>query len=159
MKQTSIRLSLSIAGTAALALASIPYETARAEDAKVAQGTAADLGVMSISLKDAIQPNFGFQGALQGAGTPNQAGIGGFLPLVTGDNSVFFLDAQANVNFADYNNYSSIINTTVAGTTISTSSRLGYRWLNSDRSWMFGVNAGYDSRPMATGGSRFRSYF
>ena len=151
MKQTSIRLSLSIAGTTALALASIPYETARAEDAKVAQGTAKDLGVMSISLKDAIQPNFGFQGALQGAGTPNQAGIGGFLPLVTGDNSVFFLDAQANVNFADYNNYSSIINTTVAGTTISTSSRLGYRWLNSDRSWMFGVNAGYDSRPIATG--------
>jgi hypothetical protein len=39
----------------------------------------------------------------------------------------------------------------VAGTTISTSTRLGYRWLNSDRSWMFGVNAGYDSRPMATG--------
>ena len=37
---------------------------------------------MSVSLKDAIQPNFGFQGALQGAGTPNQAGIGGFLPLL-----------------------------------------------------------------------------
>jgi len=64
---------------------------------------------------------------------------------------IFLIDAQANVNFADYNNYSSIINTTVAGTTISTSSRLGYRFLNSDRSWMFGVNAGYDSRPMATG--------
>ncbi len=149
--QYSIRLSLSLAGTTSLALASIPFGAARAEDAKVAQGTAADLGVMSISLKDAIQPNFGFQGALQGAGTPNQAGIGGFLPLVIGDNSVFFLDAQANANFADYNNYSSIINTTVAGTTISTSSRLGYRFLNSDRSWMFGVNAGYDSRPMATG--------
>jgi len=149
--QQSIRLSFSLAGTTALALASIPFGAVRAEDAKVAQGTAKDLGVMSISLKDAIQPNFGFQGALQGAGTPNQAGIGGFLPLVTGDNSVFFLDAQANANFADYNNYSSIINTTVAGTTISTSSRLGYRFLNSDRSWMFGVNAGYDSRPMATG--------
>jgi len=149
--QHSIRLSLSLAGTAALALTSIPFGAARAEDTKVAQGTAKDLGVMSISLKDAIKPNFGFQGALQGAGTPNQAGIGGFLPLVTGDNSVFFLDAQANANFADYNNYSSIINTTVAGTTISTSSRLGYRFLNSDRSWMFGVNAGYDSRPMATG--------
>jgi len=149
--QQSIRLSLSLAGTAALALASIPLgiRTATAQEAKT--GNAADLGVMSISLKDAIQPSFGFQGALQGAGTPNQAGIGGFLPLVTGDNSVFFLDAQANANFADYNNYSSIINTTVAGTTISTSSRLGYRWLNSDRSWMFGVNAGYDSRPMATG--------
>ena len=149
--QHSIRLSLSLAGTAALTLASIPFCTARADDAKVAQGSAKDLGVMSISLKDAIKPNFGFQGALQGAGTPNQAGIGGFLPLVIGDNSVFFLDAQANANFADYNNYSSIINTTVAATTISTSSRLGYRFLNSDRSWMFGVNAGYDSRPMATG--------
>ena len=159
--QQSIRLSLSLAGTAALALASIPFGigSATAQEAKIAQGTAADLGVMSISLKDAIQPNFGFQGALQGAGTPNQAGIGGFLPLITGDNSVFFLDAQANANFADNNNYISIINTTVAGTTISTSSRLGYRFLNRDRSWMFGVNAGYDSRPMATGGSRFRSYF
>jgi len=151
LTQKSIRLSLSLAGTAAIALTSIPFGAARADDTKVAQGTAKDLGVMSISLKDAIKPNFGFQGALQGAGTPNQAGIGGFLPLVIGDNSVFFLDAQANANFADYNNYSSIINTTVAGTTISTSSRLGYRWLNGNRSWMFGVNAGYDSRPMATG--------
>jgi len=145
--------SVSLVGSSSFALASIPLGigSAAAQEAKTTQGAAADLGVMSISLKDAIQPNFGFQGALQGAGTPNQAGIGGFLPLVTGDNSVFFLDAQANANFADYNNYSSIINTTVAGTTISTSSRLGYRWLNSDRSWMFGVNAGYDSRPMATG--------
>jgi hypothetical protein len=145
--------SFSLVGSSSIALASLPFGigSAAAQEVKTTQGTAADLGVMSISLKDAIQPNFGFQGALQGAGTPNQAGIGGFLPLVTGDNSVFFLDAQANANFADYNNYSSIINTTVAGTTISTSSRLGYRFLNSDRSWMFGVNAGYDSRPMATG--------
>jgi len=145
--------SFSLVGSSSIALASLPFGigSATAQEVKTTQGTAKDLGVMSISLKDAIQPNFGFQGALQGAGTPNQAGIGGFLPLVTGDNSVFFLDAQANANFADYNNYSSIINTTVAGTTISTSSRLGYRFLNSDRSWMFGVNAGYDSRPMATG--------
>ena len=118
------------------------------------EGSGADeLGVMSISLKDVVKPTLGFQGALQGAGTPNQAGIGGFLPLSVGDNSVFFLDALANVNFADYGNDSSIINTTVAGTTISTSSRLGYRWLNGDRSWMYGLNAGYDSRPMNTGGT------
>ena len=88
---------------------------------------------------------------LQGAGTPNQAGIGGFLPLSVGENSVFFADVLLNANFADYGNYSSLINTEVAGTTISTSSRLGYRWLNSDRSWMYGLNAGYDSRPMNTG--------
>ena len=76
---------------------------------------------MSISLKDVVKPQVGFQGALQGAGTPNQVGLGGF-PLVVGENNVLFADVQANVNFADFNNYSSIINTDVAGTTISTSS-------------------------------------
>ena len=145
--QRSLSLSLSLSGVAALALANGPLLPAAAQEA----GSAEDLGVMEINLKDAINFNWGFQGALQGAGTPNQAGIGGFLPLSVGDNSVFFVDALANVNFADYGGTSSIINTEVAGTTISTSSRLGYRWLNNDRSWMFGVNAGYDSRPMNTG--------
>ena len=89
--------------------------------AEVAKGNVADLGVMGISLKDVVKPRVGFQGALQGAGTPNQAGIGGFLPLKVNANSIWFLDALANANFADYGNYSSIINTTVAGTTISSS--------------------------------------
>ena len=66
---------------------------------------------MSISLKDVVKPTLGFQGALQGAGTPNQTGIGGFSPLSVGENSVFFADVQANVNFADYYNYSSIVAT------------------------------------------------
>ena len=137
------RLSLGLLASA-ISLSALP---AIAQE----DGSADDLGVMSISLKDVVKPTFGFQGALQGAGTPNQAGIGGFLPLSVGDNSVWFLDVLANANFADYGNDSSIINTKVAGTTISTSSRLGYRWLNGDRSWMYGLNAGYDSRPMATG--------
>ena len=145
--QRSLTLSLSLSGVAALALSNGALLPAAAQDA----GTAEDLGVMEINLKDAINFNWGFQGALQGAGTPNQAGIGGFLPLSVGDNSVFFVDALANVNFSDRNGDSSIVNTDVAGTTISTSTRLGYRWLNNDRSWMFGVNAGYDSRPMNTG--------
>jgi hypothetical protein len=89
----------------------------------------------------------------QAAGTPNQAGIGWLPSPGRRQNSVFFADVLANANFADINNYSSIINTTVAGTTISTSSRLGYRWLNGDRSWMYGLNAGYDTRPMSTGPS------
>jgi hypothetical protein len=148
--QHSICRSLSWLGTAALALGSVP---AVAEPAKVAQGKATDLGVMSVSLKDAVKLNYGLQGQLQGAGTPNEAGIGGFLPLWVGTQSVTFLDVLANVNFADYPGYSSIINTTVAGATISTSTRLGQRWLNGDRSWMYGVNFGYDSRPMATGPS------
>ena len=151
--QHSIRLSLSVTGTAALALASMPsvISPASAEEAKVAQGNAADLGVMEVSLKDAIQFNWGFQGQTQGAGTPNEIGIGSFLPLAVDTNSVFFLDALANVNLPDIGNSSSIINTEVTGTTISTSTRLGYRWLNGDRSWMYGLNVGYDSRPMATG--------
>ena len=57
------------------------------------EGSAEDLGVMSISLADVVKPTIGFQGALQGAGTPNQAGIGGFLPLSVGENSIWFLDA------------------------------------------------------------------
>jgi hypothetical protein len=151
----SIRLSLALAVSSALALAYTPIAIAPAgaEDLKLAQGPGAakDLGVMAVSLQDAVQFNWGFQGQTQGAGTPNAIGIGGFLPLSVGRNSVFFLDALANANLADFSNYSSIINTTVAGTTISTSTRLGYRWLNGNRSWMYGVNAGYDSRPMATG--------
>ncbi|WP_413324569.1 carbamoyl-phosphate synthase [Synechococcus sp. MIT S9503] len=137
------RLSIGLLASA-VAIAPLPL--------KAQDGSAEDLGdVMSISLKDVVKPTFGFQGALQGAGTPNQAGIGGFLPLSVGDNSVWFLDALANANFADREGYSSIINTDLAGTTISTSTRVGYRWLNGDRSWMFGLNAGYDSRPMNTG--------
>ena len=116
------------------------------------EGSAEDLGVMSVSLADVVKPTIGFQGALQGAGTPNQAGIGGFLPLSVGDNSVWFLDALVNAHFGDRDGYSSIINTDVAGG-FSTSTRLGYRWLNGDRSWMYGLNAGYDSRPMNTGGT------
>ena len=132
-------------GLLASALAIAPLPT------KAQDGTAEDLGdVMSISLKDVVKPTIGFQGALQGAGTPNQAGIGGFLPLSVGENSVWFVDVLVNANFADRYNYSSIINTTVDGTTISTSTRLGYRWLDDDRSWMYGINAGYDTRPMAT---------
>lgn len=145
--QRSLRLSLSLSGVAAVALAGNPLLPAAAQD----DGSADDLGVMSISLKDLVKPTLGFQGALQGAGTPNQAGIGGFLPLAVGENSVFFADVLLNANFADYGGNSSIINTEVAGTTISTSTLLGYRWLNSDRSWMFGLNGGYDSRPMNTG--------
>ena len=147
--QRSLRLSLSLSGVTALALANGAVMSAAAQEV----GSADDLGVMSISLADVVKPTIGFQGALQGAGTPNQAGIGGFLPLSVGDNSVWFVDALVNANFADREGDSSIINTNVAGTTVSTSTRVGYRWLNGDRLWMYGLNAGYDSRPMNTGGT------
>ena len=137
------RLSIGLLASA-VAIAPMPL--------KAQDGSAEDLGdVMSISLKDVVKPTLGFQGALQGAGTPNRAGIGGFLPLSVGDNSVWFVDALINANFADREGDSSIINTDVAGTTVSTSTRVGYRWLNGDRSWMYGLNAGYDSRSLKSG--------
>ena len=145
--QRSLHLSLSLSGVAALALSNGALLSAAAQEA----GSAEDLGVMEINLKDAVKFNWGFQGALQGAGTPNQAGVGAFFPLSVGENSVFFADVLLNANFADRAGDSSIINTEVAGTTISTSTRLGYRWLNGDRSWIFGLNAGYDSRTLKSG--------
>jgi len=47
---------------------------------------------MEINLKDAVRFNWGFQSALQGAGTTNQAGIGAFLPVAIGENSIWFID-------------------------------------------------------------------
>ena len=116
-----IHLSLSLTGVASLAFVSAPIQPIAAQEG----GSADDLGVMEINLKDAVQFNGGFQGALQGAGTLNQVGIGAFLPIAVGENSVFFFDALAVANFADYNNVSSLINTEVAAKSISTSSRLG----------------------------------
>ena len=136
------RLSVGLLASA-IALAPLP--------SKAQVGTADDLGdVMSISLKDVVKPTIGFQGALQGAGTPNQAGIGGFLPLSVGENSVWYLDALVNAHFGDRDGESSIINTEVDGG-FSSSTRLGYRWLNGDRSWMYGLNAGYDTRSLKSG--------
>ena len=56
-----------------------------------------------------------------------------------------------NVNFGDRQRNSSIGDTLVSGTTLSTSTRLGYRRLSGNRSWLYGINAGYDTRQIATG--------
>jgi hypothetical protein len=88
----------------------------------------------------------------QGAGTPNSAGVGIFWPAFINDRSTLFVDALVNANFSDFSGYSSLINTDVKGVTPSTSTRVGYRWLNQDRSWMFGANAGYDTRSLKSGG-------
>ena len=81
----------------------------------------------------------------KGAGNPKQAGLIGLLPLAVGDNSVWFLDALANVNVADREGEGNIINTDL-DEGFSTSTRLGDRWLNGDRNWIVGLNAGNESR-------------
>ena len=113
-----MRPLLSLAAAASLLLAQAPV---------LAEDKAEDLGVMGVSLTDVVKADFGIQGQTQGAGVPNEVGVGGFLPLSVGGNDVFYADVEANANLADFSGYSSIINTDVAGTTISTSSRLGYR--------------------------------
>jgi len=45
----------------------------------------------------------------------------------------------------------SLVVTDVAGTTLSTSTRIGYRWINDVDSWMYGVYAGYDTRELKAG--------
>ena len=92
-----------------------------------------------------------FQGATQGAGTPNQVGAGIFVPLGQGEKHVFYADVQAAVNLSDFSQFSSIDTTLLRGATVSTSTRVGVRWLNDDKTWLYGFNAGYDTRPMATG--------
>ena len=39
------------------------------------EGSAEDLGVMSISLADVVKPTIGLQGSLQGAGTPTKQAL------------------------------------------------------------------------------------
>ena len=77
----SLRLALSLTGATALALANTPIQPVATQQE---EGSAEDLGVMEIKLKDAVWFNWGFQGTLQGAGTPDQAGIGAFLPIAVG---------------------------------------------------------------------------
>ena len=95
----------------------------------------------------------------QGAGTPNISSAGIFAPVKLNHNWILFLDGEIGVNYPDRSDYSSIINTTIGGYTLSTSSRLGARFLSEDRQWMWGVNAGYDSRPITTGAIDHGSYY
>ena len=68
--------------------------------AQEAQGNSASEPIeREVNLKEVVKFNWGFQGATQGAGTPNQAGLGFFLPMMVSDNGVLFLDVLANANF------------------------------------------------------------
>jgi hypothetical protein len=78
-------------------------------------------------------------------------GAGAFVPLHATSNAVTYVDVEAKANLDDRSGDSSIINTDVAGITLSTSTRLGYRWINDVGSWMYGVYAGYDTRELKAG--------
>lgn len=120
-------------------------------DGKAPQGAGSELGVIGLSLKDVVPSRWGIQAESQGAGTPNSIGLSGFVPLWVGTQSLVYLDTLTNVDLPDSGNSSSLTHSPVVGSTVATSTRLGYRWLNGSRSWAFGVTGGYDTRPLATG--------
>ena len=76
----------------------------------------------------------------QGGGTPNT--VTGYLlaPLSQGaKGQVLFLDVAANMNLGG---------ALYQGSNVSAgaSTRLGYRWLSGDQRWLYGFNAGVDTR-------------
>jgi hypothetical protein len=76
----------------------------------------------------------------QGGGTPNT--VTGYLlaPLSQGaQGQVLFLDLAANMNLGGALSQGSNVS---AGA----STRLGYRWLSGDQRWLYGFNAGVDTR-------------
>jgi hypothetical protein len=73
-----------------------------------------------------------------GAGIPNT--LSGYIvaPLHQSENgNILFIDGFANWNFGGE----------LSDSSFGASTRLGYRWLNDDRSWMLGANAGVDTTP------------
>ena len=104
-----------------------------------------------VSVEDVVKPDIRAIGQTQGAGVPNAIGAGAFIPLHATSNAVTYVDIEAKANLDDRSGDSSIINTDVAGITLSTSTRIGYRWINDVGSWMYGVYGGYDTRELKAG--------
>lgn len=91
-----------------------------------------------------IEANGGLVFQSQGGGTPNTFSGYLFAPLSQGAlGEVLFLDVVANLNLGG-----ALVQQTNVNAGAST--RLGYRWLSSDQRWMYGVNAGVDTRQAYT---------
>ena len=85
-----------------------------------------------------VQPNFNLQVESEGSGTPSAFSAGLFLPISEGrSGQLFFLDSALNLSFGS----------DVGSTALGTSTRIGYRWLDAQKNWLFGINAGVDSTP------------
>jgi hypothetical protein len=88
-----------------------------------------------------LKPSGGLRVQSQGAGTANTVSGYLFAPFGQKQNgSLAFLDFSANLNIE-----AEVPQTNTVNAGLST--RLGYRWLDSRQSWIYGVNAGIDTRP------------
>lgn len=89
---------------------------------------------------DPIQASGGLQFQSQAGGTPNVFSGTLFAPLAQGRHGeVFFLDGVASLNLGG-----ALVQQSNVSAAIST--RLGYRFLSSDQRWIYGLNAGVDTR-------------
>jgi len=87
------------------------------------------------------KPSAGLKLQSQGAGTANTISGYLFAPFAEQQNgNLAFLDISANLNIEGS---APQANSVSAGL----SSRLGYRWLNATQDWIYGLNAGIDTRP------------
>ena len=87
-----------------------------------------------------VNANGGLVFQSQGEGSPNTLSGYLFAPLRQGAaGEVLFVDVAANLNLGGALTQQ---NTANAGA----STRLGYRWLSGDQRWMYGFNAGVDTR-------------
>lgn len=88
-----------------------------------------------------VEPSGGIRFQSQGGGTPNTVSGYLFAPLSqSASGGLAFLDFSANLNLGGSAPQANSVNAGV-------STRLGYRWLNQPQTWMYGVNAGVDTRP------------
>ena len=104
------------------------------------------LTIPTISMAEDKGIDWRIEAQSQAAGTPNQAGIGTFIPL---GSEGFYFDGIAKASFSDIGNESSLKDTKVSGIGASSSLRLGQSW--SSNNYVFDINAGYDTRYMKTG--------
>ena len=87
-----------------------------------------------------VTVNGGLTFESQSSGTPNSFSGYLFAPLSQGrKGQVLFLDLSAKLNLGD--SLAQQSDTSVGGST-----RLGYRWLSGDQRWLYGLNAGVDTR-------------
>lgn len=88
-----------------------------------------------------VEATGGIRFQSQGGGTANTVSGYLFAPLSqSASGGLSFLDFSANLNLGGV---APQVNTVNAGV----STRLGYRWLNQPQTWIYGVNAGVDTRP------------
>ena len=123
-----------IAAMTALVLCPLSAEYALAEEKTNSKRS--DTATNTNLLK--VNPSGGLRFDSQGAGTPNSLSGYFFLPFTQDQKgSLFFVEG-----FGSWNYGSELGDNNFGG-----SSRLGYRWMDKPKTWLFGLNGGVDTTP------------